>query len=97
MKNNRFSVYAAVLVLMLLMPVSALAYDADRAAAWLDRFAQGLSQMAYLGDPRETEDPARAGQVLLEYEFGTVLTRRAQNIAAEDILEIYMMYMMENI
>ena len=88
MKNNRFSVYAAVLVLMLLMPVSALAYDADRAAAWLDRFAQGLSQMAYLGDPRETEDPARAGQVLLEYEFGTVLTRRAQNIAAEDILEI---------
>ena len=89
MKNKRFSVYAVIVALLLaLAPVCALAYDADMAGAWLERFAGGLAQLADLGDPRETEDPARAGQVLLEYEFGTVLSRRAEGIAAADILEI---------
>jgi len=89
MKNNRFSVYAVIMALLLaLAPVCAQAYDAESAGVWLDQFALGLSQLAYMGDPRETEDPARAGQILLEYEFGTVLSRRADGISAEDLLEI---------
>jgi len=90
MKKNKFSLFAAAALaaLLVLLPVWALAYDADDAGAWLDSFAAGLSQLPYLGNPRETEDPARAGQVLLEYAFGTVLSANAEEIAAADIFEI---------
>ena len=92
MKKYRFSVKrcAAALVMALLaaMPACAWAYDADGADAWLSQFAAGLSRIAQLGDPSQTADPARAGQVLLEYEFGTVLSRSADVTDTSDILEI---------
>ena len=63
-------------------------YDAQVAAAWLEAFAASLSQMAPLNDPAQTADPARAGQVLLEYAFGTVLAARADAPRAAELLEI---------
>jgi len=69
------------------MPACALAYDANIAGAWLNQFAQALTAIAPVNDPLATADPARAGQVLLEYEFGTVLAN-GMNPSADHILEI---------
>lgn len=92
MKTYRFSLKRLfalfMIVLMAAVPACAWAYDAGDAGAWLAQFAEALGQIAQLGDPAQTADPARAGQVLLEYEFGTVLARSADAIAASDILEI---------
>jgi len=67
---------------------SALAYDAQTAAGWLTQFSAALDSLMPLNDPVLTADPARAGQFLQEYEFGTVT--RLQNPSAEEILEIDM-------
>ena len=75
------------LILCLSVPACALAYDANIAGAWLSQFAQALTAIAPVNDPMATADPARAGQVLLEYEFGTVLAN-GMNPSADDILEI---------
>lgn len=92
MKTYRFSLCrcaAAFLALLLAaVPAGAAAYDAESAGAWLSQFAGALGQIAQLGDPAQTVDPARAGQVLLEYEFGTVLSWRAEEMDASDILEV---------
>ena len=79
---------AAATMLCICMPVFALAYDAGIAEAWLEQFALALVQLTPVNDPSATSDPARAGQVLLEYEFGTVLAADEQPSSAEDILEI---------
>lgn len=78
----------ALLLLLACMPACALAYDAQIAEAWLSQFAAALSSLAPVNDPAATSDPARAGQVLLEYEFGTVLAANASPRGAQDILEI---------
>lgn len=92
MKNKtikRLFVRAAVLVCLLAgFSAQALAYDAGMAASWMDQFAEALAALASVNDPSETTDPARAGQYLLEYEFGTVLSRVKENPTAQDILEI---------
>lgn len=92
MKNKtikRLFVRAAVLVCLLAgFSAQALAYDAGMAASWMDQFAEALAALAPVNDPSETTDPARAGQYLLEYEFGTVLSRVKENPTAQDILEI---------
>lgn len=75
-------------VLVIWLPVGALAYEAQSAQQWLSQFAAAIAQMQPMNDPEQTADPARAGQVLLEYGFGTVLARKNAAIAAEDILEI---------
>lgn len=75
------------IILCLSVPACALAYDANIAGAWLSQFAQALTAIAPVNDPMATADPARAGQVLLEYEFGTVLAN-GMNPSADDILEI---------
>lgn len=61
-------------------------YDAQTASAWLETFAGVIAQLEPLHDPAQTADPARAGQVLLEYDFGTVLVQGSD--AAGDILQI---------
>ena len=79
-----------MLLLAMLLPAMASAadYDADMAKGWLEQFAQALAQIAPINDPMETADPARAGQYLIEYEFGTVLATAAQSPAAEQIVQI---------
>ena len=74
--------------LLVCLHVHALAYDANMAGSWMGQFAQALSALSPVNDPVLTADPARAGQYLLEYEFGTVLSLVSANPSAEDILEI---------
>ena len=79
---------AALALLLSLLPGAALAeeFDAQLAQSWLAGFAAALPGQTLLNDPQETADPAKGGQVLLEYAFGTVLARTADSPAAEDIL-----------
>lgn len=73
----------AILMLSLLLfapCAQAEMYDADLAGDWLGQFAQALCALSPLNDPQETTDPARAGQALAEYEFGTVLLDGAGSI-----------------
>lgn len=83
-----FARAVAAACLLVCVQAQALAYDAGMAAGWMEQFAQALSALAPANNPAETTDPARAGQYLLEYEFGTVLSRVSANPAAQDILEI---------
>ena len=46
-------------------------YDAQQAKSWMEQFAQALSQLAPVNDPAQTLDPARPGEYLQEYEFGS--------------------------
>ena len=75
------------LMICLMIPACAQAYDAYMQAAWLDQFAQALASLQPVNNPADTADPARSGQVLLAYEFGTVRAN-CVNPKAEDILEI---------
>ena len=75
------------LLLCLVTNACALAYDANIAGVWLNQFAAALGGLTPVNDPQATTDPARGGQVLLAYDFGTVLANR-ENPQAEDILEI---------
>lgn len=75
------------LMLCLMTNACALAYDANIAGGWLDQFAQALGSLTPVNDPSATTDPARSGQFLLAYDFGTVLSS-AVNPLAEDMIEI---------
>lgn len=86
-KRTLFTALMMMLTLTLTLPASAMAYDAYMQSAWLKQFAQALESLVPINNPAETADPARSGQVLLAYEFGTVLANQ-KNPAAEDILEI---------
>ena len=87
MKRGIGLVLAAVLCLT---GAHALAqeYDAQVMTAWLSRFCEALAQLPLQGDPQRTADPARPGEYLREYEFGTVTARTAQDVQPEDVLEI---------
>ena len=78
------------LLLLIMLPISAFAgeMDAGTMERWLDQFCQALPSVPMLGDPQLTADPARPGEYLLEYEFGTVTATSAQRIAPEDIVQI---------
>lgn len=82
---------AALALAAALLVSGALAeeYDADAALDWLGRFAAALAGIETLNDPSETVDPARGGQALIEYAFGTVTAKRAENLTADDLIEIY--------
>lgn len=77
-------------VMLCLSGACALAqeYDAQVMTAWLSRFCEALSQLPLQGDPQRTADPARPGEYLLEYAFGTVTARTAERVQPEDVLEI---------
>ncbi|MBQ4265577.1 MAG: hypothetical protein IJB85_08705 [Clostridia bacterium] len=77
-----------VFMLLMMMSAHALAYDAAMAGNWMDQFAAALQSVPPMNDAAQTADPARAGEYLIEYEFGTVLAKVANNPSAEDILEI---------
>ena len=72
----------------LLLPACASAYDAGAAGVWLEQFATALLDMEPLNRPQDTADPARAGQVLIEYPFGTVTAKSAGKVRADEITGI---------
>lgn len=82
---KRIAVLAGVFVCL---SSQALAYNAQIAGDWMTQFAQALMALDPVYDPVLTADPARAGEYLLEYEFGTVSSRTYVNPQADDILEI---------
>lgn len=64
--------------------------DAQTVEAWLSQLAQMLASRQPLNDPQETIDPARDGQALFSYDFGTVVAAsqiapQAERIAQVDI------------
>lgn len=63
-------------------------YDAQQAKSWMEQFAQALSQLAPVNDPAQTLDPARPGEYLQEYEFGTVQAATSGKPTAAQIEEI---------
>ncbi|MGN0772949.1 MAG: hypothetical protein ACI4MP_04080, partial [Candidatus Ventricola sp.] len=81
----RIGVLAALFVCM---NAQALADDGTAAQRWMEQFAQALEQLVPLNDAEQTSDPARAGQYLIEYEFGTVLASVPETPVAQEILEI---------
>ncbi len=80
--------FAALALCLSLLPAAALAYDAETAAAWLDAFAGQLASLPALNDPLETADPARPGEYLIEYAFGTVQSASPSAPKAEEIAQI---------
>lgn len=70
------------------MSAQALAYDGAAARQWLEQFAQALYAVSPLNDAEQTGDPARAGQYLTEYTFGTVLASVPETPVAADILAV---------
>ena len=63
-------------------------YDAQRAKSWMEQFAQALDRLAPINDPAQTLDPARPGEYLQEYEFGTVQAATSGTPTAAQIEEI---------
>ena len=81
---------AALCAAVLLMGGAALAqeYDAQQAKSWMEQFAQALGQLTPINDPAQTLDPARPGEYLQEYEFGTVQATTSGKPTAVQIEEI---------
>lgn len=88
--KRKATMVLVVLMLLAVMPAmaQALPYDAQIASQWLSGFAQALDGFTPVNDPKQTADPARAGQYLIEYEFGTVLATQTEEISAQEIIEI---------
>ena len=84
------TVCAAMMAAFLFFAGSACAQDMDAAVmrSWMNQFADALVMLTPLNDPAQTVDPARPGEYLVEYEFGTVTATTPQTPNAEDILEI---------
>lgn len=78
------------LLLLTMLPILASASDMDAGVMerWLDQFCQALPSVPLLGDPQMTTDPARPGEYLLEYEYGTVTATAAQMLTPKDIIQI---------
>lgn len=79
-----------LLVALFMLPGCAFAGEMDAGVmeTWLVQFCQALPSVPLLGDPQQTQDPARPGEYLLEYEFGTVTATASEMIAPEDIVQI---------
>lgn len=63
-------------------------YDAQQAKSWMEQFAQALSQLAPSTIRRRRSIPARPGEYLQEYEFGTVQAATSGKPTAAQIEEI---------
>lgn len=86
--TRRLARACALAALLVCMSARALAYDGRGAQDWMERFAQALTELTPMNDAEETGDPARAGQYLIEYAFGTVLASVPETPVAQEILEI---------
>lgn len=88
MKRRTMARVCALAALLVCVSARALAYDGAAAQSWMEQFAQALIQLVPMNDAEQTSDPARAGQYLIEYEFGTVLSSVPETPVAQEILEI---------
>ncbi len=81
---------AAALLMAVLMPAcSALAqFDAQTAQTWLAAMAVQMAAEQPKNDARTTADPARPGEFLLEYDFGTAVCTAAEQPEPQEILLI---------
>ncbi|MBR5287993.1 MAG: hypothetical protein IKU34_05300 [Clostridia bacterium] len=85
MKPRLISVF--ILVLMLFFASGACAeFDAQVVQQWLVSFTAETAQLNTRNDVSTTSDPARPGQYLLEYDFGTVLGTKTGQLLSDDIL-----------
>lgn len=81
--------FMALLAWLLLATAAAMAeFDAQTAQAWLEDFSAGLASRQTRNDVSATADPARPGEYLLEYDFGTVIATAAQQPGADDVLRV---------
>ncbi len=62
--------------------------DGQTVEAWLTRLEQTLSSRQTLNDPGETVDPARDGQALFSYDFGTVVAASQDAPRAQEIVQV---------
>lgn len=86
---KQFAAAALCALMLMIFPLCAFAqFDADAASAWLERFATEAAALTPVNDVMATADPARAGEYLLEYAFGSVAARKPSAPAAADILRI---------
>ncbi len=86
---KQFAAAALCALMLMIFPLCALAQlDAQTAQDWLVRFAKEAAALAPVNDVMATADPARAGEYLLEYAFGSVAARKPSAPAAADILRI---------
>ena len=86
--RKRFAALTAAILTALSGAALAQEYDAQQAKSWMEQFAQALSQLAPVNDPAQTLDPARPGEYLQEYEFGTVQAATSGKPTAAQIEEI---------
>lgn len=87
-RMKTLTAFCAAAMLTALSAAAAAEYDAQQAKCWMEQFAQALSQLAPVNDPMQTLDPARPGEYLQEYEFGTVQAATDGTPTAEQIEEI---------
>ena len=73
-----------------LVTAQAEEYDAVMAEDWLLNLAGYLSNVSPLNDPLETGDLSRPGEYLLQYDFGTVITREETEPKRGSIVEVTM-------
>lgn len=88
MNKRLISLLISVLCILSVSSALAQTVEAWTAKQWLTQFAQALPQLPMLNDPQKTADPARAGEYLIEYPFGTVLASAPSALTPQDILEI---------
>ena len=82
--------FAALLLSLFLVTAQADEYDAVMAEDWLMNLAGYLSGVQPLNDPRETGDLSRPGEYLLQYDFGTVMTKGETEPKRGSIVEVTM-------
>lgn len=78
----------ALMLCMLGGAAKAAQLDAQTVEAWLSQLAQTLASQQPLNDPEETIDPARDGQALFSYGFGTVVSASRDVSQAERIAQV---------
>ena len=86
--RKRFAALTAAILTALSGEALAQEYDAQQAKSWMAQFAQALLQFSPINDPGQTLDPARPGEYLQEYEFGTVQAATSGTPTAAQIEEI---------
>lgn len=88
MQKRKFLIFSMICLLLCSLCAGASALEAHAAQSWLERFALALESMEPVNDPARTEDPARPGEYLFEYAFGTVTCSGLQRPTAETIRQI---------
>ena len=88
-RMKRATAAALCALALMIFPLCAIAqYDAQMAESWLARLSAEIAHMEPMNDVLATADPARAGEYLLEFPFGTLIASNPQSPAAGEILRV---------